>query len=122
MKIVSFFIAAVFYIYIIYSLKSDKYYIGMTSDVVRRLAEHNDPSRANKYTAKHIPWELKLYFEVSDNRGDALIVERFMKNQKSKIFLEKLIAEKDNPDFFDKLKENILKRRQLVRAILRPRD
>ena len=117
-----FLFAAVFYIYILYSLNSDKYYIGMTSDVVRRIAEHNDPSRANKYTAKHIPWELKLFFEISDIRGEALIVERFLKNQRSKVFLERLIAEKDNPAYFNLFKENILKRRQLVRAIPRTRD
>jgi putative endonuclease len=100
-----------FYIYVIYSLRSDKYYIGMTSDVLRRLSEHNDPARLNKYTSKHIPWELKLFFEVSDKRGEALIVERFLKNQRSRPFLEKLIAEKDNPAYLNSLKENILKRR-----------
>jgi putative endonuclease len=83
----------------------------MTSDVDRRIAEHNDPARANKYTAKHIPWELKLFFEISDIRGEALIVERFLKNQKSRVFLEKLFAENNNPAYFNLLKENILKRR-----------
>jgi putative endonuclease len=121
MKIISFF-AAMFYVYILYSLKSDKYYIGMTSDVLRRVAEHNDTSRENKYTKKHLPWELKLFFEISDSRGDALIVERFLKNQKSRTFLEKLIAEKDNLSYFNSLNENILNRKQLVRAIPRTRD
>jgi putative endonuclease len=106
-----FLFAAMFYIYIIYSTKSDKYYIGMTSDVARRLEEHNDPSREKKYTLKHMPWELKLFFEVSDIRGEALIVERFLKNQKSRTFLEKLISQKDNPAYFNSLKENILRRR-----------
>ena len=111
MKIVSFLFDAMFYIYIIYSTKSDKYYTGMTSDVVRRIEEHNDPSRENKYTVKHLPWELKLFFEVSDIRGEALIVERFLKNQKSRTFLEKLISEKDNPSYFHSLVENVLKKR-----------
>jgi hypothetical protein len=65
---------------------------------------------------------LKLFFGVSDRRGDALIVERFLKNQKSRIFLEKLISEKNNPAYFELLKENVLKKRQLVRAIPRTRD
>jgi hypothetical protein len=38
-------------------------------------------------------------------------VERFLKNQRSRPFLEKLIAEKDNPEYLNSLKENILKRR-----------
>ena len=100
--------AAVFYIYILYSLKSDKYYIGMSSDVNRRLEEHNNPLGFNKYTAKHIPWEIKLFFDVSGVRGEALIVERFIKNQKSRIFLEKLISAKDNPAYFNTLIKNIL--------------
>jgi putative endonuclease len=101
-----------FYIYIIYSPKSDKYYIGMTCDVARRIGEHNDPSRENKYTLKHLPWELKLSFEVSEQRGEALIVERFLKNQKSRAFIERLISEKDNPVYFRSLVENILRRRR----------
>jgi putative endonuclease len=100
-----------FYIYIIYSIKSDKYYIGMTSDVARRIEEHNDPSRENKYSVKHLPWELKLFFEVSETRGEALIVERFLKNQKSRVFLKNLMAEKDNPAYFNSLVKNVLKRR-----------
>ena len=83
----------------------------MTSDVAKRIEDHNDPARENKYTLKHMPWELKLFFEVSDIRGEALIVERFLKNQKSRTFLEKLISEKDNPAYFNSLVENVLKKR-----------
>ena len=55
------------------------YYIGLTTDVDRRLEEHNHPSINKKYTAKHLPWELKLFFECSDSRGNGLIIERFLK-------------------------------------------
>jgi putative endonuclease len=110
MKIISFLFDDMYYIYIIYSLKSDKYYIGLTSDVHRRLSEHNDPSRVNKYTSKHLPWELRLYFEVSGIRGEAQMVERFIKNQKSRIFLEKLIEEKQNTEYFISLINNILEK------------
>ncbi len=97
-----------FYIYILFSNSSDRYYIGQTSDIQKRLTEHNNPSRQDKYTAKHRPWILVLSFQVSPDRGQAIIVERFIKRQKSRIFLEKLIAEKDNPEFFDALVNNIL--------------
>ena len=102
---------AVFYIYILFSKKSDKYYIGSTSDVYRRLEEHNNPSAFNKYTSKHLPWQLKVFFEVSDIRGEAMIVERFIKNQKNRVFLERLIAEMENPAFFITMINNILKRK-----------
>jgi putative endonuclease len=98
-----------FYIYILHSKSSDKYYIGSTADVNRRLEEHNNPQVKTKYTAKHLPWEIKVYFECSDSRGNCLIIERFIKNQKSRAFLEKLIAEKDNPGYFENLIRNILK-------------
>lgn len=99
-----------FFIYIIYSSKSDRYYIGLTSDVQKRISEHNDPSRINKYTSKHLPWDLRLYFEVSENRGEAQIIERFIKNQKSRPFLGKLIAEKHNPEYFSGMINNVLKK------------
>ena len=110
-----------FYIYILYSSRSDKYYIGLTTDVNRRLEQHNNPPVNKKYTAKHLPWELKVFFQCSNSRGNGLIIERFIKNQKSRIFVEKLIAEKDNPEYFKDLINNIMKN-QLVRAIPRTRD
>jgi putative endonuclease len=98
-----------FYIYILYSRSSDKYYIGSTADVNRRFEEHNNPQVNTKYTAKHLPWEIKIYFECSDSRGNCLLIERFIKNQKSRAFLQKLIAEKDNPEYFQNLIRNKLK-------------
>ncbi len=98
-----------YYVYILFSSSSDRYYIGHTPDVQKRLEEHNNPTRSDKYTAKHLPWTLILFFKVSSDRGEAMIVERFIKKQKSRVFLEKLILQKDNPDFFVTLIKNILK-------------
>ena len=36
-----------FSVYILYSKSADKYYIGHTKDMTRRLAEHNDPYAAS---------------------------------------------------------------------------
>ena len=99
-----------FYIYVLYSKRSDKYYIGLTSNVVRRLEEHNNPPAYKKYTSKHLPWELKSSFECSNSRGEGLMIERFIKKQKSRIFIEKLISEKENPEYFNDLVKNILKK------------
>jgi putative endonuclease len=49
-----------FYIYILYSKNSDKFYVGQTDDVQRRLNEHNHPEINTKFTAKYIPWDLVL--------------------------------------------------------------
>ena len=98
-----------FYVYILFSKSTDRYYIGHTSNVNRRLEEHNHPDEFSKYTAKGIPWNLILSFEISHSRGDARKVEKFIKMQKSRSFILKLISEKDNRDFLEELIKNILK-------------
>ena len=110
-----------YYSYILFSDSSDRYYIGHAADVQKRLQEHNNPSRPDKYTAKHLPWILVLSFQVSPDRGQAMIVERFIKRQKSRAFIGNLIAQKDKPDYFITLVSNILSKK-LVRAIPRTRD
>jgi putative endonuclease len=99
-----------FYIYIIYSISANRYYIGHTPDVYKRLGEHNNPQKNTKFTSKYLPWELVLYFVVSESRGEAILVERFIKNQKSREFIRRLVSEKDNRQFFDSLINNILKK------------
>jgi putative endonuclease len=96
-----------FYIYIIYSESADKYYIGHSNDPERRLIEHNT-TEDNKYTTKYRPWRILLSLEVSDSRGETIKMERFIKRQKSKIFLSRLIIEKDNPEYIKRLMKNVL--------------
>ena len=83
-----------FFIYIIYSGPSDLYYVGYSDDPKRRLIEHNTKS-FNTYTSKHRPWILKAVFECSPTETDAIKIEKFIKKQKSRKLLEKLI----DPDF-----------------------
>ena len=99
-----------FYVYILQSIKYDHYYIGHTEDVDKRLKEHNNPVIRYKYTAKYLPWEIKMSFPVSDFRGDAIRVEKVIKKQKSKVFIKKLIAEKDNTEFLEGLITNAIKK------------
>jgi len=42
---------------------------------------------------------------VSQKRGDAILVEKFIKNQKSRVFLKRLISEMDNQQYFNDLKK-----------------
>ena|ERR1035437_5536018 len=97
-----------FYVYILYSQSADKFYVGQTPDVQKRFSEHNNPVEKSKYTAKYIPWELILYFPVSDERGDAMKVEKFIKAQKSRKFILKLIDNKNNPNFFQEFTNDII--------------
>jgi len=65
----------------VYLLKSaaepPRYYTGLTSDVRRRLAEHNAGSCT--HTAKYRPWSLDVVVEFSDEQR-ALAFERYLKS------------------------------------------
>ncbi len=80
-----------FYIYILYSASSDKYYVGYTNDYIRRIVEHNSSDR-NTFTSKHRPWVLKAVFECSDSEAAAISIERYIKSQKSRKLIEKIIS------------------------------
>jgi len=80
------------YVYILYSASYDKYYVGETKDVKKRLLQHNDPMQTH-YTSKYQPWAVCMSIEI-ENRKEARKLERFIKNQKSRKFIEKLIRNK----------------------------
>jgi len=106
MKIVSFYFAAMYYIYILLSESSGHYYIGHTDDPERRLNEHNNADEVT-FTSKHRPWKEVFRYPVSEKRSEAIIIEKYLKRRKSKTLLNKLIAKQgDNVFlklFFDKI-------------------
>ncbi len=84
------FFILMYYIYILYSATSNKYYVGYTNDYVRRLFEHNN-STLNTFTSKSRPWIIKVVFQCGSSKSIALEIEHFIKNQKSRSLIEKLI-------------------------------
>ena len=78
-----------FYIYILYSAKLDKYYVGSTSDIDRRIAEHNRGK--STYTKPGLPWEL-VYTEEFPTKREAVYREMEIKKRKSRTYIEKIIA------------------------------
>jgi putative endonuclease len=63
-------------VYILFSLRDSKLYIGSTTDIARRLADHN---RGKVKSTKHRrPFEL-AYYEKFKLKSDALIRERELK-------------------------------------------
>jgi putative endonuclease len=77
-----------YYVYVIQSDLDSSFYIGSSADPYSRLEKHNRPHKG--YTARKQPWSLK-YFEKFSSKKEALLRERFLKAQKSKQFLIKLI-------------------------------
>ena len=76
-----------YFFYILYSPSLDKFYIGTTADLSGRVRRHN--SRHKGFTGQGNDW-LWIYAEIYPNRSAALKRERYVKAQKSRIFLEKL--------------------------------
>lgn len=65
-----------FYVYIIKSLKDGNCYTGYTSDLQKRLAEHN--SGQNKSTKHRRPFKL-CYYEAYSSEQDAVHREKNLK-------------------------------------------
>ena len=70
-----------FFVYILRSETSGKFYTGQTNDLNRRLLEHNDPSHNSaKYTTKNKgPWVL-IYQEEFPARSEAMNREKWLKS------------------------------------------
>ncbi|HLX53840.1 MAG TPA: GIY-YIG nuclease family protein, partial [Aquella sp.] len=67
-----------------------RYYIGHTEDVQKRLERHN--TGKVKATKNKGPWVLMSY-ETYETKSAANSRELYIKSMKSRIFIEKLIAE-----------------------------
>ena len=81
-----------FYVYILYSEEYDKFYVGHTDDPLNRFLEHNELSE-DSYTKKYRPWVLVACSQAIQQRSIAIKIEKYIKNQKSKKFIRKLISE-----------------------------
>ncbi len=75
-------------LYILQSLTKDRYYIGHTNNIERRLSEHN--SGQTKSTKPYIPWKL-VFSKLFLSKSDAYKAEMLIKKKKSKKFILELI-------------------------------
>ncbi len=74
-----------YYIYILKSLKDNKFYTGYTDNLKRRLEEHNTGKVAS--TKNRVPFEL-IYFEGCKNQQDATHREKYLKTSWGKRYLK----------------------------------
>ena len=77
-----------FYVYILQSNATGRYYCGQTNDLDRRIREHNDPASYSAKTTKHFvgPWRL-VWSKSFDSRAGAMAQERSIKKRGIKRFL-----------------------------------
>ena len=78
-----------YFVYILFSPSKGKYYIGHTQDLVNRLFRHNNSG--SKATKQAKDWIL-VYQEPYKSRSEAYKREKFIKNRKSRSFIQLLIA------------------------------
>ena len=75
-----------FYVYVLESLKDGKRYIGYTSDLRRRIEEHQ---KGKSYSTRpRLPMKL-IYFEACTNKEDAERREGYLKATGGRRFLVK---------------------------------
>jgi putative endonuclease len=67
-----------FFVYIIYSHKVHKKYIGQTEDLTLRVEQHNS-NYFQSYTNNKGPWEL-IHSESYATRSEAVLRERYLKS------------------------------------------
>ena len=65
------------FVYVLYSDKFDRYYVGMSTNVNRRLSEHN--LRKIKSTKAFSPWKV-IYIEEFNTRIEARLREKYLKS------------------------------------------
>ena len=81
-----------YYVYILQCINNtDKYYVGYTNNLERRISEHNRIK--GKFTDKGIPWII-VYTETFDNKMDSHKRELQIKNKKSRKYIEWFISNK----------------------------
>lgn len=86
-----------FCVYILYSEKLNRFYIGTTNDVDRRLAEHNNAAYLDSFTTRGIPWQAYLIIDNLHSK-QAYDIEQYLKRMKSSAYIKKL---KTNPQIVE---------------------
>ena len=67
---------SVIYVYILHSQRTQRYYVGSTEDVEKRLQQHNAGKSSSTHAGR--PWEL-IHTESFDSRSEAVLHERKIK-------------------------------------------
>jgi len=78
-----------FYVYVLQSETTERYYTGFTVDLEHRIGQHN--TGITKSTKNRGPWRL-VYQEQYASRAEAMRREKFLKSGKGREQIAELIA------------------------------
>ena len=85
------------YVYLLASRKQGTLYLGVTNDLVRRIAQHKQktlPGFTNRYDIRRLVW-----FECYDAPAEAIAREKEIKKWRRDWKID--LIEKENPDWKD---------------------
>lgn len=77
-----------FCVYILYSVKKDRFYVGQTDDLDKRVASHL--SGSSPYTSSAKDWKL-VHTEEYSSRTEVIKRENEIKRKKSRKYIEWII-------------------------------
>ena len=84
-----------FHVYILTSVRNpSRYYIGFSSDPLRRLLEHNNGK--NPSTTRYAPWRLSVTISFSQ-KDEAMTLERYLKSGSGRSFVRKHLLFQTSP-------------------------
>jgi len=75
-----------YFVYVLYSEKDGGLYIGYTTDISRRVSEHNN---GDTFSTSYRRPLMLAYYEAYFCKEDALGRERFLKSGAGRMFLKK---------------------------------
>ncbi len=78
------------YVYILQSEEGGELYVGITSDLRKRIKEHNQGR--NFSTKSRIPWQL-IHYEAYKNRNDTKRREKYLKTNQGARLLKRMLKE-----------------------------
>lgn len=79
-----------FTVYVLYSEKYNKIYIGYTSNIEQRLLSHNE-LETKGFTLRYRPWKL-IYSEVFSGKSEAMKREKQLKTARGRAFIWSLVG------------------------------
>ncbi|HNW98088.1 MAG TPA: GIY-YIG nuclease family protein [Bacteroidales bacterium] len=82
------------FVYILYSTKADRYYVGETCNLEERLKMHNSGFFKGSFTKQANDWNIVFSLECNDI-NIARRIELYIKKMKSRKYIENLIHSPD---------------------------
>jgi putative endonuclease len=76
-----------YYTYILFSRRLNKYYVGHTEHLENRLKDHN--IGRTRFARSGMPWEL-IYYQEIPTRSEAMRLEKKVKSRGARRFLNDL--------------------------------